>query len=297
MNSQTSKPVAIVTGASSGIGKACAELLASNNFSVVLAARSEGAMNNIKDSIIAKGGDAIVITTDVSDEQQTHALIEKTMENYGRIDVLINNAGYSPAAALEQLSRTEIKDVFEVNLFPLMQLTSEVIPIMRKQGAGRIIQMGSITSHISSPLACPYAATKGAIEAMTNCLRLELMPWNINLSLILPGIVDTPIFDKSRACGEKLRNDPSNPYQRLMNSLNDFATEQLAGKPTTPEDVAQSVLHAATAEKPDEYYYLPLSSKIMKIILAFLSPAKRDWLLDQVYGLSKLLKTANKGSW
>ncbi len=297
MSTNTSKPVAIITGASSGIGEACAETLASNNFSVVLAARSEDAMNDIKDRITAKGGDALVIATDVSDEQQTHALIEKTMEHYGRIDVLINNAGYSPAAALEQLSRTEIKDVFEVNLFPLMQLTSEVIPIMREQGAGRIIQMGSITSHISSPLACPYAATKGAIEAMTNCLRLELMPWNINLSLILPGIVDTPTFDKSRASGEVLRNDPSNPYQRLMTGLDAFATEQLNGKPTTPQEVANAVLHAATANKPKEYYYLPLSSKIMSVILALLSPAKRDWLLDQVYGLSKLLKGARKGSW
>lgn len=292
MNNSTTKPVAIITGASSGIGKACAETLAANNFSVVLAARSESAMHDIKNQIIAQGGEAMVITTDVSDEQQTHTLIEKTMQQYGRIDVLINNAGYSPAAALEQLSRNEIKDVFEANLFSLMQLTSEVIPIMRNQGSGRIIQMGSITSHIASPLACPYAATKGAIEAMTNCLRLELMPWNINISLVLPGIVDTPTFDKSRASGKALRNDSANPYQRLMNSLDNFATDQLANKPTTPQEVADAVLHAATAAKPQEYYYLPLSSKIMAVLLALLPPRYRDKLLDKVYGLSKLLKTA-----
>ena len=297
MNTKASKAVAIITGASSGIGEACAETLAANHFRVVLAARSEGAMNDIKDRIVNKGGEALVVATDVSDEQQTHALIEKTMNEYGHIDVLVNNAGYSPAAALEQLSRTEIKEVFEVNLFSLMQLTSEVIPIMRNQGSGRIIQMGSITSHVPAPLACPYAATKGAIEAMTNCLRLELKPWNIKLSLILPGIVDTPTFDKSRDSGKELRNDPDNPYQRLMNKLDEFASSQLNNKPTPPQKVAEAVLDAAIADKPREYYYLPLSSKIMAAILANLSPGGRDWLLDRVYGLSVLLRDATKGSW
>lgn len=289
------KLVAIVTGASSGIGKACAETLASNGFSVVLAARGEGTLHKIRNSIVERGGDALVIATDVSDRQQTHMLIEKTMAHYGHIDLLVNNAGYSPAAALEQLSREEIRDVFEVNLFSLMQLTAEVIPIMRRQGAGRIIQMGSLTSHVASPLACPYAATKGAIEAMTNCLRLELLPWNIQVSLMLPGIIDTPAFDKSRASGEKARNDPNNPYQRLMVSLNDFANAQLK-KPTLPQAVADAVLHAATAARPQAYYFIPFSSRIMAALLARLSPRSRDKFLAMIYGLNKLVKTGH-GNW
>ena len=110
-------------------------LLAANGFAVVLAARSVEAMNRLRGEIEAKGGSALVIPTDVRDEAQTRALLEQTLAHYGRIDVLVNNAGYSPAAALEQLSRSEIRDVFETNLFSLMQLTAEVIPIMRKQGS------------------------------------------------------------------------------------------------------------------------------------------------------------------
>lgn len=295
MSQNSSKRVAIITGASSGIGKASAVLLAANGFAVVLAARSVEAMNRLRGEIEAKGGSALVIPTDVRDEAQTRALLEQTLAHYGRIDVLVNNAGYSPAAALEQLSRSEIRDVFETNLFSLMQLTAEVIPIMRKQGSGRIIQMGSLTSQLASPLACPYAATKGAMEAMTNCLRLELLPWNIRVSLLLPGIIDTPAFDKSRDSGEKLRNDSSNPYQRLMLSLNDFANSQLRN-PTTPEAVAKAVLHAAIAEHPREYYFIPFSSRIMAAIMARLSPRSRDKLLGLIYGLPTLVKSG-KGNW
>ena len=280
------KSVAIVTGASSGIGASIAETLSANHFSVVLAARSEGDLLALKEKINASGGDAIVIATDLRDEQATIALIEKTMAHYQRIDVLVNNAGYSPAASLEQLTRDKIRQVFEVNLFSSLQLSSLVIPIMRDQGNGRIINMSSLTSSFSAPLATTYAATKAGMEAATDCLRLELNPWNIHQSAIIPGFVDTPTFEKSSKAGEKLRNDPNNPYRKLMISLSDFADSQVKNA-ASPQQVAEAVLLAATQKNPREYYYVPFSTRVFAGLMKRIKAKTKDWMLRKIYSLDK----------
>ncbi len=278
------RSVAIVTGASSGIGEACAIALAQAGFKVVLAARRETELLAIVEKIQQQNGDALAIATDLSDEQQTSELIKKTMAHYGRIDLLVNNAGFSPAAALEQLTREQIRQTFEVNLFPALQLISEVTPIMRQQGGGRIVNMSSMTSRFYSPLAVPYAGTKGGMESATHCLRLELAPWNIHLSIIIPGFVETPAFDKARSMAEELRNDPNNPYLSLMETMDEFAQDQLKNA-ATPEDVAEAVILAATCEKPKRNYYVPFSSKIAGYMAHVLPQHWTDWLITKLYGI------------
>lgn len=278
--------VAIVTGASSGIGEACAIALAKAGFKVVVAARRKSELNALVEKIEQHNGEAIAFATDLCDEQQTSQLITQTMEKYGRIDLLVNNAGFSPAAALEQLSRDQIRQTFEVNLFPALQLISEVTPIMRNQGGGRVINMSSMTSRIYSPLAVAYAGTKGGMESATHCLRLELAPWNIHLSIIIPGFVETPAFDKARVSAEGLRNDPTNPYLSLMEDMDTFAQSQLKNA-AAPEDVAEAVVLAATSEKPKQNYYVPLSSKIAGYIANILPQHWTDWLIAKLYGIDQ----------
>jgi NAD(P)-dependent dehydrogenase (short-subunit alcohol dehydrogenase family) len=274
--------VAIVTGASSGIGEASAHCLAKAGFSVVLAARRADLLDGIVADITAQGGKALSVPTDLSDAEQTSALVRTTLDTFGRVDTLVNNAGYSPPCALEQLDREAMRHVFDVNLLSGMQLLAELTPVMRQQGGGRVINISSLSRYVGAPLAGAYAATKGGMEALTACMRLELSPWNIKLSLIVPGFVDTPTFDKSREAGQHLRDDPNNPYQKLMSDLDDFAQEQLKSA-IAPEEVGKAVVKAATADSPKTRYFVPKSARTAARIFGALPDRVADRLLLKMY--------------
>lgn len=274
--------VAIVTGASSGIGEATAHCLAKAGFSVVLAARRADLLDGIVADITAQGGKALSVPTDLSDAEQTSALVRTTLDTFGRVDTLVNNAGYSPPCALEQLDREAMRHVFDVNLLSGMQLLAELTPVMRQQGGGRVINISSLSRYVGAPLAGAYAATKGGMEALTACMRLELSPWNIKLSLIVPGFVDTPTFDKSREAGQHLRDDPNNPYQKLMSDLDDFAQEQLKSA-IAPEEVGKAVVKAATADSPKTRYFVPKSARTAARIFGALPDRVADRLLLKMY--------------
>jgi NAD(P)-dependent dehydrogenase (short-subunit alcohol dehydrogenase family) len=274
--------VAIVTGASSGIGEATAHCLAKAGFSVVLAARRADLLDGIVADITAQGGKALSVPTDLSDAEETSALVRTTLDTFGRVDTLVNNAGYSPPCALEQLDREAMRHVFDVNLLSGMQLLAELTPVMRQQGGGRVINISSLSRYVGAPLAGAYAATKGGMEALTACMRLELSPWNIKLSLIVPGFVDTPTFDKSREAGQHLRDDPNNPYQKLMSDLDDFAQDQLKSA-VAPEEVGKAVVKAATADSPRTRYFVPKSARTAARIFGALPDHLSDRLLLKMY--------------
>ncbi len=282
--SKNEKPerVAIVTGASSGIGEATAHCLAQAGYAVVLAARRADLLDSIVADIRAAGGEALSVPTDLSDAEQTSALVRTTLETFGRVDVLVNNAGYGPPYALEQMDRTALRHVFDVNILSGMQLIAELTPTMREQGGGRIVNISSLSRYVGAPLAAAYAATKGGMEAMTACMRLELSPWNIQFSVIVPGFVDTPAFDKSRQAGEHLRDDPSNPYRQLMSDLDAFATEQLKSA-VPPEDVGKAVVKAVTADSPKTRYFVPWSARTSARMFGSLPDRVADRLLLKMY--------------
>lgn len=280
------RPVAIVTGASSGIGEASARCLAEAGFRVVLAARRGDLLADLAKRIERDGGEALPLATDLADEAATHALVARTLERFGRIDVLLNNAGFSPAAANEQISRTELRRTFDVNLLGALQLAGEVAPVMRAQGGGRILNMGSLAGSVAAPLAIPYAATKAGIDAATRGLRLELAPFGIHVALIVPGFVDTPTFDNSRAASEHLRADRTNPYLQLMIDLDEFARANM--KNALPaEAIGRVVVEAATAKRPKARYYAPVSARLQNTFLGLLPDALVHRILLKVYKIPK----------
>ena len=274
--------VAIVTGASSGIGEATAHCFAEAGFAVVLAARRKDLLDRLADEIAEKGGKALSVPTDLSDTKDTSALVKKALEEFGRVDVLVNNAGYGPPYALEQLDRKALRHVFDVNLLSGMQLIGELTATMRAQGGGRIINIGSLSRYVGAPIAAAYAATKGGMEAMTACMRLELAPWNIQLSLVIPGFVDTPTFEKTREAGQHLRDDPDNPYRQLMADLDDFATEQLKSA-VSPEEVAAVVVKAATANAPKTRYFVPRGARRAVRMFGMMPDRLADRILLKMY--------------
>ncbi len=280
--SQKREPVAIVTGASSGIGEASARCLARAGFSVVVAARRSDLLDRLVAEIAAQGGKAISVPTDLSSAEQTSALVRTTLDAFRRVDVLVNNAGYSPPYALEQMDRETMQRVFDVNLLSGMQLIAELTPTMREQGGGRVINISSLSRYVGAPMVATYAATKGGMEALTACLRLELSPWNIRLSIIIPGFVDTPILETSRAAGEHLRNDPSNPYLKLAEGLDAFATEQLKSA-VSSEEVGKAVVKAATDQSPKTRYFVPKGARTAARMFNALPDRMADRLLLKMY--------------
>jgi short-subunit dehydrogenase len=169
--------VIIITGASSGIGEATAYKLGSAGARLVVAARRKTRLEKVARSIKAQGGETLVVDTDVSIAWQCKRLIKRTMKEYGRIDVLFNNAGWGSYAWFEDLKLTHIKEQFEVNVFGAIHLIHETMPIMMEQRSGHIINMVSYASRVAVPPMTVYASTKYALEGLTDALRRELLPW------------------------------------------------------------------------------------------------------------------------
>jgi NAD(P)-dependent dehydrogenase (short-subunit alcohol dehydrogenase family) len=274
--------VAIITGASSGIGEATARRFAEGGYAVVLAARRKDLLDVIASDIQRGTGQALSVPTDLSDAAETSALVARTMEAYGRVDVLVNNAGYGPPFALEQLDRSALRHVFDVNLLSAMQLIAEVTPIMRDQGGGRVVNVGSMSFYVGAPMATSYAATKGGMEAMNACLRLELAPWDIQLSIVVPGFVDTPAFETSREAGGRVRNDPSNPYRELIHGIEEFTHKQLESA-IPPTEVAEVIWKAATVANPKPRYFAPPAVRTAARIFALMPASLAERILKGMY--------------
>jgi len=284
--SSLTRRAAIVTGASSGIGEATARRLAENGFDVALIARRKERLEILAMEIAEAGGRAIPIAADLADEQATAQAAQEALDGLGRIDLLVNNAGYSPGRAVEQITRQELRHIFDVNLFSALQLIGAVTPQMRSQGSGLIINIGSVAGLIPAPLAVPYATTKIGMHAATDALRLALAPFGIKLSLVIPGFVDTAVFENAREESQHLRDDATNPYLKLMFDLDELAKKNLKNA-LSPDDVATLILRVANARRPKERYYAPFSVRVQHRLLSLLPARLLDAILLRVYKLEK----------
>ena len=180
--------VVLITGCSSGIGRDLAQRLAQAGYTVVATAR------NVK-SIESLDAD-LKLSLDVTQAESIQTAVEATLQKFGRIDVLINNAGYAQVGAIEELSDEQIQQMYDVNVFGVMRMVRAVVPYMRKQNAGQIINISSIAGKVVTPVNGAYSSTKFALEAISDALRLELEPFNIQVILIEPGAIKTH-FDQT----------------------------------------------------------------------------------------------------
>ena len=189
--------VAIVTGASSGIGEATAREFAQAGAITVLAARRMERLESLAGEIREMGGSALPVRTDLTDLSQITNLVQTTLSNFGRIDILANIAGWGIYDWFEELSAEELRRQYEVNIIGLAELTRQVIPTMKAQRSGYILNMSSYVSRISVPPLTVYASTKYAIEGLTDGLRRALAPWGITVIRIHPSSVSGTEFNKS----------------------------------------------------------------------------------------------------
>lgn len=190
--------IVIVTGASEGMGRSIAELLGKHKATVVLAARRKNLLEEVAQSIIASGGQAAVIPTDLRDSKQIASLVHTTYHQFGKVDILINVAAMGYYDWLEEQTFQELEEQIQTNILGLLELTRQVVPIMKKQKSGHIINFASYASQIATPPLTIYATTKYAIEGLTDGLRRELLPWNIKLTRVHPSAVNTKFNDKAK---------------------------------------------------------------------------------------------------
>jgi len=284
--SRTETKAALITGASSGIGEAAARALAAAGYRVAVVARREERLSQLVKTITTAGGEAIALAADLSEESATRQAAHDALDAFGQVDLLVNNVGFSPGAALEQMSREDLRHIFEVNLLSSLQMTAELVPGMRARRAGRILNIGSIGGSIPAPLAVPYAATKAGLAAATRGLRLELSPWNIHVSLVVPGFVDTAVFDNARRGSEALRADPENPYRQTFFDLDDLAEKNLRNA-LSPDDIARVIVRAATARRPRERYFAPFGARVQTTFMNLLPERVADAILTRLYKLDR----------
>lgn len=186
--------VIIVTGASSGIGEATARQFGREGAKVVLAARRVDRLEALAQEIAAMntGAETLVVQADLSKLEDIQALIKKTLDRFGRIDVLVNNAGFGRLDWLENLDPVkDIQSQFDVNVMGVIQTTRQALPVMMKQRAGHIINMCSMAGLVATPTYTIYAACKHAVHGFSEALRREVKPWGIDVSMIYPGGVVT----------------------------------------------------------------------------------------------------------
>ena len=195
MRDAISGKIIVITGASSGMGEAVARHLAGKGAKVVAAARRAERIEALVADITKSGGDAIAVPTDVTKKEDMQKLVDTAVSTYGRIDVLINNAGVMPLSPLERLKTDEWDQMIDVNLRGVLYGIAAALPYMKKQKSGHIINTASVAARLVFPASAVYSATKFAVRALTEGLRQEVTPYNIRATILSPGAVATEHLD------------------------------------------------------------------------------------------------------
>jgi NAD(P)-dependent dehydrogenase (short-subunit alcohol dehydrogenase family) len=247
-----SQKVAIVTGSSSGIGYATSLLLARNGFYTYASARNINKSVSLQSIANAERLPLKLIQLDVTDDNSVKDAVQKIVLEKGRIDVLVNNAGYGLFGAFEDLSLEEIKAQFETNFFGIIRVTQHVLPIMRNGGSGGIIvNVSSVNGHIAFPVISAYVGTKFALEGLSESIAYELEPFGIKVILIEPGAIGSNFMKGSVLSNRAL--DPKSPYSEFVRKIRSKISSDHENA-TQPEEVAKTIVQAVLSEKPEFRY-------------------------------------------
>jgi short-subunit dehydrogenase len=265
--------VALVTGASSGIGRATVEQLLQDSYIVYAAARRVDKLKELG----SKGSKTLQL--DVTDDRSLQAAVNHISNKDGRIDVLVNNAGYGSYGALEDVPLEEAKRQFDVNVFGLARLTQLVLPTMRKQSSGKIINVSSIGGKIYEPLGAWYHATKFAVEGLSDSLRLELKPFGIDVIIIEPGPIKTEWG--TIATDTLLQTSGQTAYAKAAEeraSVLALANEDGVASP--PEVVAKVISKALKARRPKTRYPVGTGAQALVTLRKYASDRVMDWAME-----------------
>lgn len=271
----------LITGCSSGIGLHTAHALKKRGYRVFAGARKESDVAQLK----SQGLESVLL--DVNDTASMRSAVEAVLAcTGGTLYALFNNAGYLQAGALEDLTREMDRAQFETNVFGPIELTRLILPIMRKQGHGRIIQNSSILGVITLPYYGAYNASKFALDGYSSTLRQELRHTDIHVSILNPGPILSKLRDNAyqhyRDTVDQVAGSPhKKAYEKLEQSY--FKSAQADRKvASSPEAVVKNVIHALESKRPHAHYYVGAPAKMMAVLKRLLPDSALDWLLSKI---------------
>jgi len=267
------KKTALITGASSGIGKSAAILLNENGFKVYGAARNISKMKDLEEYGIS------TISLDITNEESILKCVNKILENEGSIDVLVNNAGYGSYGAIEDVPIEEARRQFDVNIFGLARITQLILPKMRANRYGKIVNISSMGGKVYTPFGGWYHATKHALEGWSDCLRLETKEFGIDVIIVEPGGIKTP-WGQIAADNLKKTSGKGAYAEQAIKAAEGTAKMYSSNRLTKPEAIGKVILKAVTARKPKYRYVKGFGAK----------PAlfARKWFGDRIF--DKMIK-------
>lgn len=236
--------VALVTGSSSGIGLETALALARDGYQTFASMRNTGKSGKLENAAKKENLNIEVIELDVDKEESIVSAIKKVVDSSGRLDVLVNNAGYGQFGCTEDVSVDEFRKQFETNFFSVVRIIQEVAPIMRKQGSGNIVNISSVAGRIGLPGSPAYISSKFALEGLVECLRYELGQFGINTTLIEPGVIKTNFFDSMKVPDSE--TDPK--YKQLTDNILS-GLKMMVEMGTAPSQVADVVMKSLHDEE------------------------------------------------
>lgn len=276
----------VITGASTGIGEACALYLRGKGFRVIAGVRKKADGDRL---LQAASGDLEPLHIDVTESDTITAAAKQVADRVGEggLAGLVNNAGISVGGALELIPIKELREQLEVNLIGQVAMTQAFLPLIRR-ATGRIVNMGSISGRFAAPLLGPYAMSKFGLRAFNDSLRRELHLWGIHVSLVEPGAIATPIWEKSMKRADATFQDFDEKSRELYAPMV-TPMRQLAAKSSEEsipaEAVAEVVHHALTAEKPRTHYLVGRDAKWTARMVWLLPQRAMDWMIRKRLGL------------
>jgi len=269
--------VALVTGSSSGIGLETCLALARDGFHTFASMRDTKKAAALQEAAKKENLSIEVIELDVDKEDSIKSAVAKVMSDAGRIDVLVNNAGYGLFGSLEDVPIEDFKKQFETNLFGIIILIQQVAPIMRNQGEGFIVNISSVAGRIGFPGSSAYISSKFALEGLSESLRYELGPFGVKVIIIEPGVVKTPFFSSMKVVEPK----PDSPYKEITDKIIS-AVKMMAELGTLPVEVAKTVVKSINDKEPLPRYLVGndasmfLEAKKMKTDIEFENYLKKE---------------------
>ena len=273
--------VALVTGCSSGIGLETAIALGREGHFTYATMRDVKKSGSLDKIVNDEGLPIKVLELDVDSEKSVDDTIAKIMEEKGRVDTLINNAGWGMWGAVEDVSIEEFKQQFETNFFSIIRLIQKIAPIMRKQKSGNIVNVSSVAGKIGFPVSPAYISSKFALEGLSECIRFELGPFGINVIIIEPGVIKTNFFD-SMKMAKKSNSD--SVYNEITSKVVS-GVKMMAEMGTEPKEVADTIIKSINEEKPLPRYIVGndammfLEAKKMKTDIEF-----ENYIKKELYG-------------
>ena len=237
--------VVLITGCSTGIGRDLAQRLTQAGYTVVATARRTETLNDLQA--------ALKLPLDVTQPNSIDEAVARTLQQFGRIEVLVNNAGYALRGALEEVAGEQVQQMFDVNVFGALRMIQAVAPHMRRQGAGRIINISSIAGKCSTPANGVYSASKFALEALSDALRVELQPFGIQVVVVEPGAIKTHFDETALAHARDTLSNSASPYQRLYRKSDEFA-DSMRRQESGPDAVSRVIQQAIETPRSKARY-------------------------------------------